>query len=386
MNKIIAIVLCVIFFSSFISQRAYAWPWGKAKNVAVAISIDNRTGERAVVFLKVKDKEDNTLRSIEKAIEKDKILKLSESIPTNGAIKWQYSIGSIKARFDLEPREIQKDHTTSQEITETLIAVDKYNDAETIEKLKKIAKDLHLDLAPIPLSSAEKRLGIIWVGDPKEKKRKGFSWKMKDIEITQGGKISFHSTTNLLGSTLVSASLNVPIYGSLSGNFESNSIYKVDWKAEHFEFPNTDLQKDPFEEASNTVLGQMKRILKSNENYTLCYIDTVHVINYLSYASTKGTKVSSSVSSAYLSIFTADASYIFDARSTDVQTMTRQVVGEEIACAPRDQVMALIEDKLNPGPGGLSGPWLTPDTKFRPSDGKDFEAVRIPPSQTTTDF
>jgi len=312
------------------------------KKVSVNLQLSNRSGEEAIVRISVVKPDGRVEFAKDKIVPNGQTATWVERLSVGSKLNWNYALPSLSASFELPARTIIDG--SSQEIVEVASALEKYDDASAVAKLKQIATQLDLDKNPIQLKKAQEQMGLLWIGDA-DGKQIGAGWRVKDVEISGDGTIRFDNTVSIEGKSALSAAANIPLIAQMQAAFESGQIYKVIWKAEHFTFRNVGMD----DQLPKIKVGELKQILaslKQNVTSKLCYIYQAKVLKYVAHSVTKGTKVNFSGSFAKSTLFTSNGSYMFDASETSLSAFTDQVVKVEPVCLQRNETLNFIEYQI----------------------------------------
>lgn len=149
-----------------------------------------------------------------------------------------------------------------------------------------------------------------------------------DPPITSGVRIS--RKLNIINSTAVSASLNVPVYGSIGAKVASNGVYRMNFDVTHNAIFDLDQQTfstllDPRNQAGNAAMADLEFWAAAYPEARLLVLRAVRYIVNSTIGLTQGKKYDTSIDVAVASMFTSNAAYSYSLDDEESYSLTGSV-------------------------------------------------------------
>ena len=351
-----------------------AFAWGDTK-VATSITFNNSTESAVTAIVHVTDKDEASVFHQEylvpagvPALDKDgKKLKNSDGSPklqmgtvsidkeltAKNKIKISYKTGgssaSVPVLQDTVP-ETKEKYILIPEVTN----IQQYNEAYSSDQLSQLATQ-------IGASGAKKKklvdvlplLGTLFIASKDDKgeiKDVSDYIKFADIKLVARESDVIKNSVSTTQDATAKFSVSVPIYGGISSNMVTGTLYNLIWDIKHYLYTNSTFSPTTaLSSATNSQLTTLQSALLNNDNSDIYYIYEMHVIPSAIFSVAKGTKITGEINAAIASVFTSSGTYAFNQKDENYFFMSDDVL--DIKFAPysnRKTLLSWIDAKLNP--------------------------------------
>ena len=141
-------------------------------------------------------------------------------------------------------------------------------------------------------------------------------------------KQRIYSTREIVGSVKV----NVPIYGNLEANMNSNAVYSMNVDIKHYEYINgfdlttalSQLLSDPIK--LRTIKTVLDKIHEKNPTAVALTVDRFHVIDSAVFALQRGVKLGGGTNASVLAVLTTNGTFAFSQGEESTVSMAQDVL------------------------------------------------------------
>lgn len=366
-----SVSLWVVLLNSLIVCPAFAWG---DKKVATSITFKNSTEYSVTAIVHVTDKDEVSVFHQEYSVppgtpladESGKQIRNADGSPKlqNGTfniekillaknkIKISYkaagSSASIPVFQDTVPETDEK-YIIIPEVSN----IQQYNEDYSTNQLSQLATQ-------IGATGAKKRklvdviplLGTLFVASKDDKgeiKDVSDHIKFADIKLEAREADVIKSTVSTTQDATAKFSVSVPIYGGISSNMVTGTLYNLIWDIKHYLYTNSTFSPTTaLSKATDEQLKVIKSALENNVSTDIYYIYEMHVIPSAIFSIAKGTKISGEVNAAIASVFTASGTYAFNQKDESYYFMSDDVLDIKLTpYSDRTALLNWISAKLN---------------------------------------